>query len=552
MNHNISTRYLSKSLFLIFVLSLSLKVYSQVDEMPSADEKFKGFDFDGAIEDYSKIIDNNSKNTEAYLKRGISYYYITSYTKSIVDLTKVMIYKSDKTNREKAFFYRGLARLATKQYRSALSDFEEAVERNPTYYEAMRYRGIARIHLNMEGALSDLDTSIEHSPKTGQYYLDLVQDIKKTKTKNSEILAKSEQWNETARKLFNISASADLSKNKLEEVKKREAPLNKDKTNKVVINKIEKPKINKPLEKVKKIDDSKGETEDVDFVLKIMRPQIWAVIIGISSYKNDKINLRYASKDATDFYNFLKSNEGGKVPDSNIKLLTNQDATRKNILKSLNENFSKANENDVVIFYVASHGQSDPVGGQVYFLNYEANLKELAGTAIAHSEIERAFRQTKANKKLWIADACHSGATSGLSPVFNKSENSNEKNNVPSKIKMIDKNKAKELVENELTNQLLDEMSLANPSTALLMASSSQEFSFEDIKWGNGHGVFTFYLLEGLNGKADINKDKIVNIRELYNYVYNAVSGETSEQQHPELKGSFDNRLPISIISDKN
>jgi hypothetical protein len=82
----------------------------------------------------------------------------------------------------------------------------------------------------------------------------------------------------------------------------------------------------------------------------------------------------------------------------------------------------------------------------------------------------------------------------------------------------------------------------------MFTASSRSEYSYENEKWGGGYGVFTRHLIKGLHGEADINKNNLVELRELYEYVYRGVSTETNGQQHPELKGTFDNKLPLSII----
>jgi tetratricopeptide (TPR) repeat protein len=535
--------------------------------MASGEKKLKEYNFDEAIDDFSKVIDTDSKNTSAYLKRGMCYFFITSYTKSIVDFTKTIVLKGEPSIKQKGYYYRGLARLATKQYQSALSDLDASVEMNPDDFEAHRYRGLARLYLNKSGGLEDIELAVNNYKNNGQYYLDVIQDINRTKSRNPDVIQKVEQWKIESKKLLKVPEENILIKNTASKPAAREVQQTSNSTtdkktenNKPTVDKQTNNKPEKKLEQEKKpVTETKKETiakaepekkqevkpekkpevkpekkpevkpdkktepvpnNDID--MEITRPEIWAVIIGVSEYQDSKISLKYASKDAQDFYKFLKSDAGGRVPDDHITLLTDKQATRRNILKALHEKFNRAFIEDVVIFYIASHGQPDPVSGQVYFLNYDAEVKELAGTAIAHAEIERVFRNTKANKKLWIADACHSGAAGGM--------------------------QARGGPESQMTNHLLDEMSEANPSMALLTASSAQELSYEDPRWGGGHGVFTYSLLQGLTGKANKNNDRFVTIRELYEFIYRSVADETNGQQHPELKGSFDNKLPISVV----
>jgi uncharacterized caspase-like protein len=96
------------------------------------------------------------------------------------------------------------------------------------------------------------------------------------------------------------------------------------------------------------------------------------------------------------------------------------------------------------------------------------------------------------------------------------------------------------------TNRLLGRLAETKPGVAVLTASSATEPSNEGKQWGGGHGVFTHYLLLGMSGHGDSNRDGIVSIRELYDFVYLKVSEDTGGMQHPELKGKFDNAMPLS------
>ena len=106
----------------------------------------------------------------------------------------------------------------------------------------------------------------------------------------------------------------------------------------------------------------------------------------------------------------------------------------------------------------------------------------------------------------------------------------------------------KRSIQSALINKLLTRIAGVRGGIAIFSASSAQEFSYEDKKWGGGHGVFTYYLVTGLRGAADANADGIITIRELYDYVYRKVAESTGGKQHPELKGNFDNSLPLSVI----
>lgn len=66
---------------------------------------------------------------------------------------------------------------------------------------------------------------------------------------------------------------------------------------------------------------------------------------------------------------------------------------------------------------------------------------------------------------------------------------------------------------------------------------------------GGGHGAFTYFLLEGLQGKADHNGDGIVRAAELTEYLAEVVPERTKALQHPRAAGHFDPSLPLSVLS---
>jgi tetratricopeptide (TPR) repeat protein len=266
---------------------------------------------------------------------------------------------------------------------------------------------------------------------------------------------------------------------------------------------------------------AKKEERSVEPKLKL--PQLWAVIVGISEYQNKELQLSFAHKDAQALYSFLKSANGGAIPDDRIELLTNRNATRADIIRALNEKLRMAFEDDMVIIFIASHGVPEDVSGELYFLGYDTDAKNIAGTAISQLDVEKAISTARAKRIVLIADACHSGSVGLSSDVARRSS-------VASYV-----------------NRLLKEIAAAREGVAILTASSSNEFSQEGARWG-GHGVFTYHLLNGLKGEADTDSDGYVTIRELYEYVYRKVAGDTEGKQHPALQGKFDNNLPLSVV----
>ncbi len=237
--------------------------------------------------------------------------------------------------------------------------------------------------------------------------------------------------------------------------------------------------------------------------------KIYAVIVGVGRY-SAMPSLKFTDDDAYRFYSFLKSPEGGALSDDQIAVLVDEDATREKVLRTMRQYFLKADDNDVVLFYFSGHG----LEGCFLPVDFDGFNNKLR-----HEEIKQVLMQSKAKHKLCIADACHSGtlnyglAAKGPAPVS------------------LDR-----------YYQAFEE---ANGGVALLMSSKAEELSLEDH--GLRQGVFTYYLLRGLKGSANVNGDNIITIRELYSYVYAKVREYTTNVQTPVLTGNYDDAMPVAF-----
>jgi uncharacterized caspase-like protein len=80
----------------------------------------------------------------------------------------------------------------------------------------------------------------------------------------------------------------------------------------------------------------------------------------------------------------------------------------------------------------------------------------------------------------------------------------------------------------------------------IITASSANEVSVEKDELQ--HGVFTYYLIDGLKGRADLDRDGMVTVDEAYRYVYEQVPQATGQEQHPVKKGSVEGSLVLSIV----
>lgn len=137
----------------------------------------------------------------------------------------------------------------------------------------------------------------------------------------------------------------------------------------------------------------------------------WALVIGISNFKDPSINLKYAAKDATDFKNFLINSE--KFRADHVKLLTDENATHENIIDMMGEKWlgRHAHPDDLVVVYVSSHGSRTEEEGVNFLVTYDTNKNALSSKGIPMQWLSKTIRdEVHSNRVILILDVCHSGS----------------------------------------------------------------------------------------------------------------------------------------------
>jgi uncharacterized caspase-like protein len=233
--------------------------------------------------------------------------------------------------------------------------------------------------------------------------------------------------------------------------------------------------------------------------------------------------LQFGDKDALAVYDYLRKQVG--IPKENVTLLTNEEATLVNLRRTLGTDLRrKASQKDTVIIYFAGHGapeidatSADADGLEKYLVVYDAEPEDLYTTALPMREVEIIFQRLAAERVIFIADTCFSGATAGrtFATVSRRAV---------------------------VSDAFLARLSKGK-GRVVLTASRANQVSQE--RESLGHGVFTYYLLEGLNGKADQDGDGIITVDEIYNYVSIKVPEATGQNQHPMKKGEFEGQLVL-------
>jgi len=261
---------------------------------------------------------------------------------------------------------------------------------------------------------------------------------------------------------------------------------------------------------VEKVDE--GAPPATGFVI----PRSYAVIVGISHYKNLPANrqLQYAERDAQAIYTILISAEGGNFKAENVRLLTGEKATLSAVRAEIGSWLPGiAGSKDRVLIYFAGHGFL--VGGKGYLAPYDFDLGRPAETGFPMDELGSIMGgKIQAKTKVLLTDACHSGA---ISP--------------------------------EDTANLNQRLTSLNKSLFSLTASRAREQSFESPDLRGGHGVFTYYVVTGMEGEADTSGDGVVTADELAEYVHTQVRDYTGGKQNPTSdKSNYDPEMQLAFI----
>lgn len=234
---------------------------------------------------------------------------------------------------------------------------------------------------------------------------------------------------------------------------------------------------------------------------------IYALIVGASKYDFFE-SLKYTDDDAYRIYAFLKSPEGGAVPEDHIRILIDESAVAANIYKGLDDIIAMAGPEDVVLVYMAGHGL------QGFYVPTDSDGYR---NRVEYEVIRDRLESCQARQKLVIADACYAGSLlAAKTPMFAS------------------------------VDLFYKKLLSSGGGTAFLLSSKKEEFSLESQ--GLRQGIFSHFLIEGLKGEADSDADKLVTLDELYTYVYSHVRDYSGNLQSPVLAGDMDMGMPLASV----
>ena len=243
-----------------------------------------------------------------------------------------------------------------------------------------------------------------------------------------------------------------------------------------------------------------------------------ALIIGISNYKNIP-NAVFADRDADYFADFAENTIG--INQNNIKLISNEDASVNQIKKALKlwlKGYSEINKSDIYIFF-AGHGLASTDGKELYLMPYDGEPRILSDTALLRSDIFDTIKSIQPKSVTVFFDTCYSGQSRDESPLL---PDARPLSIVPIK-RIIPQN-----------------FNIFSASSGSQVSGSLPEAN---------HGLFSYYIMKGLEGNANENNDKIITSGELYNYVHYNVTRQANrlgKEQTPEFNGDL-NKVLVEV-----
>lgn len=256
-----------------------------------------------------------------------------------------------------------------------------------------------------------------------------------------------------------------------------------------------------------------------------VKPDLYLVVIASEKFKNSDFDLSYALKDASDVANTMAGSKSfGTV---HTKKMVNKSFSPDSV-KALNEFFSKAGINDLVMVFYAGHGYLDK-DFSYYFPTYYTDFSDPKINSVAYNAFEKLFKEMKPTRKLMFIDACFSGEVDMEEIKQDKKKKNSKDSTRTAASGMFSQSTAL-----EMSKAVFSDLRL-NSGATVISSAGGTEAAYEDEKWNNG--LFTYCMLNGMkNLKADANNDKKITLNELQKYVSEEVNRLSEGKQTPTYR----------------
>ena len=257
----------------------------------------------------------------------------------------------------------------------------------------------------------------------------------------------------------------------------------------------------------------------------------WALFVGIGDYSRAQLGcLTTPRSDATQTRKLFLADERYQAQSENSRLLHDEEATRDAILSTLGDLVQAASGYDMLLFYFSGHGAQ--VQGESILVPYDYERVTPVESGLAVNDILVLMKSSKAQTKIVLLDACHSG------PDISTTEE---------QTKDVGEEESK-----DITAQAMDpafaSFVLRSRGMAVMTSCTAQQRSWSYR--ATGLSAFTFFLLEGLSGYADTARNGYITVSDAFHYTSNAVRSWGNQktpriQQYPGLIYTTDGEVVL-------
>ena len=261
----------------------------------------------------------------------------------------------------------------------------------------------------------------------------------------------------------------------------------------------------------------------------------YALLIGVGESAYSKLSLPVTVKDTQALYAALVDPDLCAYPDDeeHIRVLNDKQATRSAILDGLNwlKTKMEADSEATILIYYSGHGWLETSSNHYYLLQHDIDPFNMSGSALSSEDFTNALRQIQPDRLLVILDCCHAAGM-----ATSKEGNTATSSNLPQGFEEVAPSESKGLV---------DALKQGKGRVVFTSSRGEQKSWIKD----ESSSIYTYHLLEALQGADNKPGDAEVRVSNLMHYLGEAVSASAKQLYNAEQNPWFDMGTEDFIIA---
>jgi len=257
----------------------------------------------------------------------------------------------------------------------------------------------------------------------------------------------------------------------------------------------------------------------------------YALLIGVGTSSYPDWSLPVTVRDVKALRAVLVDPSLCSYPTEHVRLLHNGDATRDAIIDGLRWLKAKAaadTEATIVVYY-SGHGWINQATGEYYLLPHDVKPFDIPASALAATTFIAALRAITARRLLVFIDSCHAEgmATSKDAPNIELPNG---------------------FTRTALPKHLVDDLKQGE-GRAVFTSSRGEQLSW--IRPDGTMSIYTYHLIEALQGAGNRPGDKVVRLSNLMNYLSRTVPLTARKLCQAEQTPFFDTAtedFPVAML----